>query len=884
MKRFIAKMTNMVRVHTNSQSQESPIAESDGSKSSRETLQLLQPQPIASIVPAEETSRELLFSSLNSTKQEKSQSPVGPNPPMSPRKRSSGTPKTTGYTPIHGPGYSMKRNLSNVTGLLWKEEHTVKSAVIHATVYLLIAVSILVLYYNYILLGPYFSVIFWAALVSIPLHKLKRTLVQLMTTAFSIYGVDQSQNRSQNPAGNPVGNIDGAPGFFSVCFALMVLILEFLLGPAWAWIASGPRWYLFQINRIREYQYRRQKQFARRFLRPGIVSMSLSNLNLESRQINSGNTSKRSNPILSLHEKLLDSISKAPSGIYFIYLFRTCGWYIIGSFLWNHVTFHQIYWLLFTSVAGAFVHLVCIFLLSAYHIYISPGICYSFRVIQRIGVWIDANCWNIFSIIREKISAFLFNSKKIYIEMKEDMKQETIKQLHSVVSGMILVVFIGLSLVMSAFLLFQFAHEGHMLVDKTVTMVNQTVLYNDYVRDLQLQEQLQGTVRDFTAKGISWADSQLNEKFPGYNMSVNMLYEKALQTYSFIFHPPKHKQSRVSVSTLTLFKSAPIPSKDIPNGILPQESTDGLFSNGNPNKASHSSAGDNTDDKFTRFLSKEFPETIRLCRETLNGNFSVWMSFGTVKASFTELKTGLIRTTQSFFKNDREYMEEILKSFEEKLFDIGQWILSNSTVIFSYASVILLAMIDFFMYSFHLLAQAALFFATLYYLLLPEQDVLEHMGQLLIHVDTNQVLKTSIEKAISAVFITTLKMFTFHALFTWLTFNLFDLSFVYMISFATGFISIVPITSPTWLVLPGCIELYLRNQPISAILLISSHYLASWFVDPAIYCDIPDSHPYFSAMSIVLGLWAFGWQGIVLGPLLACLPVVIFHLYSEMIQ
>lgn len=716
-----------------------------------------------------------------------------------------------------------KRRL-NMTGLKWTEDRVVKSAVIHATVNLLILAGLVVMYYNYILLGPYFSVIFWAALVSIPLHSLKRTLVQLINLTF----ISDSSS--------------SFPGLFGICTTLIVFVLKFLFGPAWSIVSSGPSWYFYQISRIRDYQYRRQKQLARRILHPGIVSASLSASKVDLGRQDNIDTHHDSTALLVFQDKLFANISNNPSGIYFIYLFRACGWYILLYAL-GCLSIYNWWWIMLITLSIAIIHLLCIVLMTAYHIYLSPFLSRIHSIVKQAGIYIDNHTWNCFSKISTKLSNLFFNSKKIYTEIKEDVRHETMKQSHAVVSGMILVVFILCSLLMSAFLLFQFAHEAHLFVDKTITIVNQSVLHNDYLKDLQVREQIQETLNDLTSKGITWADSQLNERFPGYNLSVNTLYDKAFQTYSFVFQPKK--TSRISFGK---------------------------------------SGGYLHDDKFTNLLNKQFPETIKLCRGVFDGNFSVLLNFSSVKTSFGELKGGLIKTTQALFQNDREYIEGLINSIEENLLYFGQWALSNSTIIFSYASLFILSLFNFFLYSFNILAQTILFFVTLYYLLLPEQDILEHLAQLLIHVDSNQVFKTSVEKAINAVFMTNIKMFTFHSLFTWLTFNIFDIPFVYITTFATGFIATVPITSPTWLVLPGCIELYMREQPISAIILVLIHYLVSWFVDPAIYRDIPDSHPYFSALSIVLGLWAFGWQGIVLGPLLACLPVVAFHLYSEMIQ
>jgi hypothetical protein len=66
-------------------------------------------------------------------------------------------------------------------------------------------------------------------------------------------------------------------------------------------------------------------------------------------------------------------------------------------------------------------------------------------------------------------------------------------------------------------------------------------------------------------------------------------------------------------------------------------------------------------------------------------------------------------------------------------------------------------------------------------------------------------------------------------------------------------------------------------------------------VDSAIYGEIPDAHHQVAAYSVLLGLYTFGPEGVVIGilrlfflrvlmtgPVLACLPVMGYHVFCDL--
>ena len=62
------------------------------------------------------------------------------------------------------------------------------------------------------------------------------------------------------------------------------------------------------------------------------------------------------------------------------------------------------------------------------------------------------------------------------------------------------------------------------------------------------------------------------------------------------------------------------------------------------------------------------------------------------------------------------------------------------------------------------------------------------------------------------------------------------------------------------------------------------HYSAYFFIDTIIYSEIPNAHPYLVGLSLISGVYAFELQGVVLGPTLLTIPVILYSLYAEFIS
>lgn len=172
------------------------------------------------------------------------------------------------------------------------------------------------------------------------------------------------------------------------------------------------------------------------------------------------------------------------------------------------------------------------------------------------------------------------------------------------------------------------------------------------------------------------------------------------------------------------------------------------------------------------------------------------------------------------------------------------------------------------------------FLTTLFYLLVAKGETSAQQDQYVVfsaiqtrldvwHDDQADGLVEGLIHNIENIFHSTIMVSAFHGLFTWLTFSLLGARWVSTSTMLSMILATLPFVGAYWVAVPATIDLLARSQNAGpAVALMSSHLIVYMFVDPIIYAEVAGSHPYLTALAVVGGLYRFGVEGIIIGPLI----------------
>ncbi|CAE8635415.1 unnamed protein product [Polarella glacialis] len=178
-----------------------------------------------------------------------------------------------------------------------------------------------------------------------------------------------------------------------------------------------------------------------------------------------------------------------------------------------------------------------------------------------------------------------------------------------------------------------------------------------------------------------------------------------------------------------------------------------------------------------------------------------------------------------------------------------------------------------------MLSQVVVFLTALFYLLAAKDSCLDVLGEILMVIDQKKVIFGISELVVRAVLISALKMSAFHALLTWLLYSWGQVPVVVVPTVLSALVALVPVVSPVWSVsVWAAVYLWAQNEKASAAGALVVNFAVWWQVPAVIYAEIPESNPWLTGLSVVLGIGHFGAAGVVLGPMLASVPLVCFNL------
>jgi predicted PurR-regulated permease PerM len=167
-------------------------------------------------------------------------------------------------------------------------------------------------------------------------------------------------------------------------------------------------------------------------------------------------------------------------------------------------------------------------------------------------------------------------------------------------------------------------------------------------------------------------------------------------------------------------------------------------------------------------------------------------------------------------------------------------------------------------------------------------DVVTEMLKFLPY-DINQIdeIDKSFKKSIQGIFLSTVEIVIYHTLLTWLIFDIHNIRFVFLFSLISGILSLIPIISP-WIILIPANFIYFFDNDLSIIhlgIFNISYYLLISNVDSDIYKkNVKGSDPYITGLSFVMGMYTFGFKGMIYGPVLLCFSITVMDIIRIIIK
>jgi len=96
----------------------------------------------------------------------------------------------------------------------------------------------------------------------------------------------------------------------------------------------------------------------------------------------------------------------------------------------------------------------------------------------------------------------------------------------------------------------------------------------------------------------------------------------------------------------------------------------------------------------------------------------------------------------------------------------------------------------------------------------------------------------------------------------------------------------VPILMPYWAAFPAVLELWLiQGQWTKALIMLLAQMAPMSAVDTQIYSEIKGGgHPYLTGLAVAGGIFYFGVQGAIMGPMILCCVFVAINVGSSFLN
>ncbi|XP_071788406.1 transmembrane protein 245-like isoform X2 [Asterias amurensis] len=260
---------------------------------------------------------------------------------------------------------------------------------------------------------------------------------------------------------------------------------------------------------------------------------------------------------------------------------------------------------------------------------------------------------------------------------------------------------------------------------------------------------------------------------------------------------------------------------------------------------------------------------------------SVDISWDGVKKTFNKLDDIEVGGFVDTIKDNLETVKSVVES-------IWLVLIGNISLLFTILTALLSFVFEGSTALLNFIISFLVFVTTLFYLLSSSRDrylPMQWLSGLAPAGLSSSKYSNALETAIRDVLGASIKMSAFYGLYTWLTHTLFGIKIVFIPTVLAAILGFIPFLATYWAALPGIIDLLVQGEKGLALFLFVCHFIPTAMVDTAIYSDIKGGgHPYLTALSVAGGIFYFGLEGALVGPILLCGLLVVVNIYSKMMR
>lgn len=176
--------------------------------------------------------------------------------------------------------------------------------------------------------------------------------------------------------------------------------------------------------------------------------------------------------------------------------------------------------------------------------------------------------------------------------------------------------------------------------------------------------------------------------------------------------------------------------------------------------------------------------------------------------------------------------------------------------------------------------QGITFVYFLFYFIGQQESVLRYVAAPFVRVPEVQVFVRETEAAFEFVVRQYAEQVLGQIALSYVVFRACNVRLAMVLAMLAGLLEIFPLMPPTVVTLLAAAEIFFAGSMPVAILCILVHALINWLLMPRLILFKSPRSGYFAELSILVGFWTFGWVGLVLGPVLACIPAIIYRLFT----